>query len=106
MPEKMPEVSFLKQACLNYCFRAYRAYVSSGMRQARLQALSFQALRNNAVCPELPNQGKGHINCTVCAFLKKMPELPFLKQACLNYCFRAYAAYFWPGTRQASGSEH
>ena len=58
MPEKMPEVSFLKQACLNYCFRAYRAYVSSGMRQARLQALSFQALRNNAVSPELAKSGE------------------------------------------------
>ena len=25
----------------------------------------------------------------------------FLKQACLNYCFRAYLACILPGTRQA-----
>ena len=36
----MPELPFLKQACLNYCFRAYLAYLLSGTRQARLQALS------------------------------------------------------------------
>ena len=40
MPEKMPELPFLKQACLNYCFGAYLACISSGTRQARLQALS------------------------------------------------------------------
>ena len=30
-----------------------------------------------------------------------MSELPFRKQACLNYCFRAYLANLSPGTRQA-----
>ena len=40
MPEKMPELPFLKQVCLNYCFRANLAYRSSDTRQARLQALS------------------------------------------------------------------
>ena len=33
---------------------------------------------------------------------EKMPELPFLKPACVNYCFRAYLAYLSPGTRQAA----
>ena len=40
MPEKMPELPFLNQAGLDYCFRAYIAYLLSGTRQARLQALS------------------------------------------------------------------
>ena len=55
----MPELPFLKQACLNYCFRACLAYLSSGTRQARLQALTvFQELRNDAVSPELPKSGE------------------------------------------------
>ena len=29
---------------------------------------------------------------------EKMPELLILKQACLNYCFRACLAYLFPGT--------
>ena len=40
IPEKMLELRLLKQAYLNYCFRAYLAYLSSRTRQARLQALS------------------------------------------------------------------
>ena len=39
MPEKMPELPCLKQSCLKYCFRAYRAYLSPDTRQARLQVL-------------------------------------------------------------------
>ena len=56
MPEKMPELLFLKQACLNYCFRAYLAYLLPGTRQARLQA--FKAQQNNAVSLELPKSGE------------------------------------------------
>ena len=42
MPEKMPELLILKQACLNYCFRACLAYLFPGTLQARFQA-RFQA---------------------------------------------------------------
>ena len=35
MPENRPELPFLTQACLKYCFRAYVAYLSPGTRQAR-----------------------------------------------------------------------
>ena len=56
MPAKMPELLILKQACLNYCFRAYLAYLFPGTRQARLQA--FKAKKNNAVSLELPKSGE------------------------------------------------
>ena len=58
MPEKMAELLFLKQASLNYCFRAYITYLSPGTRQARVQA--FKAQKNNAVSLELPKSwGRG-----------------------------------------------
>ena len=34
------DVLFLKQVCLNYCLRAYLAYLLPGTRQARFQAFN------------------------------------------------------------------
>ena len=53
----MPELLCFKQACLNYCFCVYVAYLLKSTRQARFQA--FDANTNDTVSLELlPKPGE------------------------------------------------
>ena len=80
MPEKTPEIPFwIRRAWTTVS--CISCHLSPGRRQAHLIT---PLVRNSQ------NQGKGDVKCGVCACLKKMPEVPFLKQLCLNHCFRAY----------------
>ena len=74
MPENIPELLFLKQACLKYSFRSYLAYRSSGTR-GTLTAGTFRHSDIKLLVRNSHNQGKG--GKVVSVHTWKMLELPF-----------------------------